>query len=192
MNLCTEVSSHRTFEDCDRPFSSTCVLAFGGRSKERSAKHFNAHHFKFLTTTANLQPRTHARQRPPPPAERPAPINSPAHVQFEVPARSLIGAAAKGCCFLLSPYSGNNTAMRQNPAALAPHLPKRSRSMHDESLLCVFMVLGCRHTPDVSCASQDSSRLSITAVPNMTASTLPALRLVCLSPTPQGKNFTQK
>lgn len=62
---------------------------------------------------------------------------------------------------------------------------ERSRSMHDESLHCIFPVLGCKHKPDVLCAFQASSRLNITAGPSIIAWTLPALRRACLSPTPQ-------
>lgn len=110
-------------------------------------------------------------------------------MQFEVLARPHIGIATKGCCFLLSPFSGDeDRRCAAQPIGSPSRTPNRSRSMHDESLRCISRVLGCRHKPDVSFAFQDSSRLGILARPSITASTLPALRLVCLSPTPQGQN----
>lgn len=135
---------------------------------------FECSPFKLLTTTVILQPRTHARQRPPP------------EVRYQ-PTGLHLGSSKH--------LLGHSSGLWQRDVALVTiHLgvivppcgrthrfptesPKRSRSMHDESLRCISPVLGCKHKPEVLCAFQASSRLNNTAGPSITAWTLPALRL---------------
>lgn len=89
---------------------------------------------------------------------------------------------------LLSESGGDGEHRRATASQRSPApAPKRSRSMHGESLRRITISQGCRYKSDVSCAFQASPKPNITAGQSIIAWTLPALRLAGRVPTPQNR-----